>query len=106
MIGQLASDPLFIYLSGVLTFLCTFATVIWRVGAAKNALEEKIVSTEHTTDLELAKVRQEVLEAKLEAVNTFIHKDSFEAVMRNLDARLIRLESKLDRVLGNKDFNV
>lgn len=85
--------------SGLFAFFVTYSTVIWRVSSAKSAIEEKIVGTEHDAELKLAKLKEDILNAKLEAFNVFIHKDSFEAAMTNLDARLLRLEAKIDKVL-------
>lgn len=73
--------------------------MIWRISSAKSAIEDKIVETEHDAELKLAKLKEDILNTKLEALSVFIHKDSFEAAMRSLDARLIRLETKIDKVL-------
>lgn len=92
-------DVLTVFGSGILAFLATYTTVIWRVSSAKNSIEDKIVTAEHQAEIERAKLREELLNSKLDALDRFINKGSFEAFIKGLEARLLRLETKLDKVL-------
>ena len=96
---NLSAEVISVLISGTAALLVTFTTMIWRVSTAKSSIEEKILETEHKSELERAKLREDMLRAKIEAFNTYIHKDSFDAAIKNLEARLLRLETKLDKVL-------
>lgn len=74
--------------SGILAFLLQFGMLVYKISSAKGIIWAKI-----------ADVERDVLMAKLEATNVFVHKESFQSVMTNLDSRLVRLEDKLDRAL-------
>ena len=99
---QITPELISVFGSGIAAFFVTYTTVIWRVSSAKSAIEEKIVETEHSSELERSKLREDILKNKLDTFSTFIHKDSFDAAMKGLDARLIRLEAKLDKILEIK----
>lgn len=96
---QLSPELISVFGSGIFAFLATYTTVIWKVSSAKSAIEDKIVETEHISELERSKLREDILRNKLDTFSTFIHKDSFDVAMKGLDARLIRLEAKLDKIL-------
>jgi hypothetical protein len=75
-------------------------TVIWRISKAEQAIQNRIVEVEHSSESERFKIRQELLEAKLALMNDFVKKETFQTVMNNIDSRLIRLEAKLDSAIS------
>lgn len=90
---------LFVIGTGVLAFMVQYAGIIWRISKAESNIYDKINAVEHNYELELQKLKQEILETKLLMSNDYMHRDTFKDVMSNIDARLIRLESKLDHAL-------
>lgn len=76
-----------------------YAGIIWRISKAESNIYDKINTVEHNYELEIQKLRQEILETKLLMSKDYMHRDTFKDVVANIDARLIRLEGKLDLVL-------
>lgn len=82
--------------------ISAFIGAIWKISKAEYNILARITLVEHENIAEKLKLKQDILETKLDAADKYIHKDSFEVAMRNLDSRLIRLESKLDKILERK----
>ena len=80
-----------------------FIGLVWRISKAEQRLYDRISEIEHTTDVEIQKIRSEIIESKLESSNVYLKRDVFISIMSNLDARLIRLEGKLDTVIARKN---
>jgi hypothetical protein len=85
--------------SGVLAFLFQFGALMLRIGRAEARIHDRISSVEKDYEVELQKIRNELIASKLDVSNQYVRKDSFNTIMTNLDSRLIRMESKLDRAI-------
>lgn len=71
-----------------MAFLVQFGAVIWRLSIAKGHVYDKI-----------NEVEKAILKAELDISESYLKKDAFQAFVNNLDARMIRLEVKLDKAL-------
>jgi hypothetical protein len=99
------------FIAGGAAFLMQFATVVWKLGRLQASIEERIHEVERDTDDKINMVQKEMLQGQVVAATTFLRKDSFNAMMTNIDSRLIRFEGKLDsamndfirRIRGEKD---
>ena len=89
--------------TGVAAFVFQFGALMLRIGRAEARIYDRISSVEKEYEVEVQKVRNELIESKLEIANHYVRKDSFNTIMTNLDSRLIRMESKLDRAIEKGD---
>lgn len=90
---------LFTVSSGILAFLFTFAAVIWKISQAEANISKRIEEVEHDYELELERIRKEMLEIQLSFSREYLKKDAFLVFTDRLETRLIRLEGKLDTAL-------
>jgi len=97
--------------TGVFAFLTQFGALIWRMSRLESSirdsikgvesdLETKINNAVHEGELCIQKIKQEIAEARLEATGLYLRRDAFREVLNTIDARLIRLEGKLDGIAG------
>lgn len=85
--------------SSVFAFLIQFAGVVWRISKAEAKISERISEVERETEISVHKLREEMLENKIEASENFMHKGAFHTMMTNMDQRFIRLEEKIDTLV-------
>ena len=90
------------YLGAIAAFLIQFAGIIWRISRAETNIHSRITSVENTDSLKREQIKQDLLQLRLDIENEFLKKDSFRLVTANIDAHLVRLEAKLDAVIGFK----
>jgi chaperonin cofactor prefoldin len=85
--------------SGLVAFLVQFAVLIWRISKAEAHINDRILAVEHDASLEMEVLRQEILTTKLEIGENFVRKEMLRDHFERMDARLDRLENKLDSIL-------
>lgn len=83
-------------------FLLQFGVIIWRLSKIESGIHSRIDNVEYNGELENQKLRNEIIQTQLNVARDYVRKDSFEGVANNIDARLIRLEGKLDTVIANR----
>lgn len=84
------------------TLILGFGLLMRRISLAEHRIHMRIEDVEHDLEKEVQRVRQELVEAKLEIANSYMRRETFKDVMSNLDSRLIRLEGKLDTAISFK----
>ena len=85
-------------ITGVTAFVIQFAGLIWRIAKAESNIYNKLASVEHEYDLEIERVREEILQLKLYVSETYIKKDTLITIVNRINEHLIRLEEKIDRL--------
>ena len=83
-------------------FLAQFAGLIWKLSQIQDSLKNIIYKVEKDFDLELQILRKEIAEAQLAATNVYMRKDYYREIITSLDARLIRMEGKIDTAIAQK----
>lgn len=93
-------DVIIAILAGTIAFLMQFGGIIWYLRGAVAKILDKISLVEHSADLDIQKLRNEILNLKLQIADEYIKKDTFKTVTNDLKAYLVRLEGKLDAMIA------
>ena len=106
MFQLLMNNPelLMVFLSGLSVFLGQFAGILWRISKAESRIHERINDVESDYLLEIEKLKQSLLKARLEISDDYLKRDSFQLVTQNMDAHLVRLEAKLDAIIQSRPY--
>lgn len=97
-----SSNLVIAIVGGTGMFLLQYAGLIWKISKAENQIQDHIQTVEREGEIERAKIRQELVQTKLEFAEKYLHRDSFTQLINNIDARLVRLEGKLDAAISRK----
>lgn len=86
--------------AGIAAFMIQFAGLIWRVSKAESRISARISEVEHELEVDIQRLKTELVETKLNISENYLKKEAFHIAMGNIDSRLIRLEGKLDTVIA------